>query len=149
MTTKNYERHNCPIAKTLAAVGDQWTLMIVRDAFRGRRRFEEFQASLEISRNLLTSRLKRMVEDGLLERYLIDGSKRHGYRPTEKCLALRPTLLAMAEWGEDWYADPAGRRLLIQERESGAEVGLRFCRLDTKQTLEAEQVTTKFGPAVR
>ena len=83
MTTKNYERHNCPIAKTLAAVGDQWTLMIVRDAFRGRRRFEEFQASLEVSRNLLTSRLKRMVEDGLLERYLIDGSKRHGYRPTE------------------------------------------------------------------
>jgi len=144
MTRRSYDKHNCPIAQTLGAVGDQWTLLIVRDALRGLGRFEDFQDSLGISRNLLSSRLKQMVEEGLLERTPIDGSRRHAYRPTKKCKDLRKVLLSLAEWGEVWRRDPDGPRIFLHDRNSEASVSLEFCRQDTGQIIENKAVVTKF-----
>lgn len=140
MTSRSYEPHNCPIAQALRTIGDQWTLLIVRDALSGVRRFQGFQKSLGISRNLLTQRLRQLEEEGLLERVAIEGSRRFEYQPTQKCWDLRITLLALAEWGERWRPDPDGPRLKIRERESGRPVGARLCRLDDGAAVESRGV---------
>ncbi len=146
MTTRSYEKFNCPIAQTLAEVGDQWTLLIVRDALRGQQRFEDFQESLGISRNLLSCRLKQMVGNGLLERVLIEGSRRHAYHPTEKCKELRKVLWALADWGENWRQDPQGPRIFMTDHDSGAKVKLEFCRQDTGEVVAGGAVRTKLRP---
>lgn len=140
MTTRSYDQHNCPIAQALRVIGDQWTLLIVRDALAGIRRFQGFQKSLGLSRNLLTQRLRQLEEEGLLERVAIEGSRRFEYRPTQKCRELRVALLSLAEWGERWRPDPDGPRLKIRERDSGSPVGARLCRLDDGRAIDGQQV---------
>lgn len=140
MSTRSYEQHNCPVAQALRVVGDQWTLMIVRDALSGIRRFEGFQKSLGLSRNLLTQRLRQLEGEGMLERVPIPGSRRHEYRPTDKCRDLRVALLALAEWGERWRPDPDGPRLKVRERGSGRPVGARLCRLDDGEAVDSREV---------
>ena len=143
MSARNYDRLNCPIAKTLAVVGDQWTLMIVRDVLVGPQRFDEIQNSLGISRNLLSQRLRAMVEEGLLRRQPIAGTRRHVYQATDKCRGLRTALLAMAEWGEHWRPDVKGPRLTVRESATGAAVGVRLCRLEDGQALAPEAVSVE------
>lgn len=127
MSTANYEKHHCPIAQALAELGDQWTLLIVRDALLvGPRRFNELQQSLGISRNLLTRRLKQLCDAGVLDRVPVEGSKRHAYVATEKCRDLRIVILAMAEWGEKWGADPNIHRLKILEKSTGRPVTVEY-----------------------
>ena len=127
MTTVNYQKHNCPIAQALAELGDQWTLLIVRDALlAGRCRFNEFQESVRISRNLLTLRLSQLCDAGILERVQIKDSKRHAYVPTEKCQDLRIIILAMAKWGEKWRTDPHIHRLELREEITGHPVTVEF-----------------------
>ena len=92
----------CPVAQTAALLGDRWTLLILREAFLGGRRFEEFQRSLGVSPHLLSMRLKRLVRDGIFKH---DGKKRSEYRLTEAGRALQPVLLFMAKWGNDWRSD--------------------------------------------
>lgn len=140
MTTRSYDQHNCPIAQALRTIGDQWTLLIVRDALAGVRRFQGFQKSLGLSRNLLTQRLRQLEDEGLLERVPIEGSRRYEYQPTQKCWDLRVVLLSLAEWGERWRPDPDGPRLKIRERGSGHPVGARLCRLDDGQAIDSRQV---------
>ncbi|SLN69383.1 winged helix-turn-helix transcriptional regulator [Oceanibacterium hippocampi] len=130
MTARNYAQHRCPIAQSLSIVGDQWTLLIIRDALNGKRRFGEFLDSLGLSRNLLTNRLAEMVEMGLLERVALPGTQREGYAPTAKCRDLQRTLLSLAAWGDRWLPAPEGRRVVTRERGSGRPVSLRFCRDD-------------------
>ncbi len=141
MTARNYAKHDCPIAQTLSTIGDQWTILIVRDALRGRRRFAEFQESLGISRNLLARRLKEMVAAGLLEKTAQPGGRRHIYQPTEKCRDLQLVLLALAGWGERWRDDPDGTHLSIRHRPSGADVGLGLLRLDTGASVPRDEIT--------
>lgn len=99
----------CSLARALSAVGDRWTMLILRDAFLKVRRFDDFEASLKISRRLLTERLQALVAEGLLERRPYSQRPvRHEYRLTEKGLALYPALLALVHWGDDWYGDENG-----------------------------------------
>jgi DNA-binding HxlR family transcriptional regulator len=126
MTSTNYEKHHCPIAQSLVELGDQWTLLIVRDAMSGLSRFNEFQDSLGISKNLLTRRLAQLCEDGIFERVAIPKSKRYAYVPTQKCWDLRVVLLAMAQWGEKWRDDPRLTRLEVKEKTSGQPLKLEF-----------------------
>ena len=141
MTVVNYAKHNCPIAQTLSVLGDQWTLLIVRDALSGLRRFGEFQRSLSISRNWLTRRLTQLTEQGVLRRVAIPDSKRFAYEPTEKCLELRTVIIAMAEWGEKWRADPKGPRVEVLEKRSGRPVSLRFYEGEDGIVVEPGDVT--------
>lgn len=98
----------CPIARTLAVVGDRWTMLIIRELFMGSRRFEDFEAQLGASPNLLSTRLKRLEQDGVIRRQAYsEHPPRHDYRLTEKGLDLYPLLRSLSAWGEKW-AFPAG-----------------------------------------
>lgn len=94
---------NCPIAQSLAIFGDRWTLLIVRNAFLGVKRFELFQKDLGITRHVLSERLSRLVEQGILEKQAyVDRQQRFEYVLTDKGRALAPVLQAMMQWGLQW-----------------------------------------------
>jgi len=94
---------NCSLARTLEIVGDWWTLLIVRDAFLGVRRFGDFQTSLGIAKNILATRLDRLVTNDILAR---DGTaKRPVYRLTERGRALLPAMVALMQWGDRWASE--------------------------------------------
>ena len=91
----------CPVARSLSVIGDRWTILIVRDCFLGKSRFEEFQASLGLTRHLLSSRLKRLVELGVLEKYPYSlKPPRYDYRLTEKGRDFAPALVGLKDWGK-------------------------------------------------
>jgi DNA-binding HxlR family transcriptional regulator len=94
---------DCSIAQTLEVVGDPWTLLVIRDAFFGLRRFDEFRESLGIPRATLAARLATLVEHGALETHRYsERPPRHEYRLTAKGRALGPLLVAMLQWGDRW-----------------------------------------------
>lgn len=100
---------DCSVARALEVVGERWALMIVRDAFYGVRRFEDFQHDLGIARNTLTDRLRRLVEQGVLERVPYEERPpRYEYRLTEKGKDLLPVMLSMMRWGDKWHPGEMG-----------------------------------------
>jgi DNA-binding HxlR family transcriptional regulator len=99
--TADYTNERCAIAATLEVVGDPWTLLILRDAFQGVKRFEQWQERLGVARNVLAARLKSLVANGVLEpRRYSERPPRQEYVLTPKGRALSPVLLTMAEWGD-------------------------------------------------
>jgi DNA-binding HxlR family transcriptional regulator len=112
---------NCSIAKTLDAVGEWWTLLIVRDAFRGKRRFDEFHESLGMARSVLTARLKKLTDEGILERVQYsDHPPRHEYRLTDKGRALFPVIAALIRWGDEWAPGESGPPVVFVHDTCGA-----------------------------
>jgi DNA-binding HxlR family transcriptional regulator len=109
---RDYEGQNCSIARALEAVGERWTLLIVRDVFLGLRRFDEIQASLGIARNVLTERLNRLVSEGILERARYsERPERFEYRLTEKGRELNIALTALRQWGDKYMSEQPPRLL--------------------------------------
>ena len=113
------ERHRellrqCSIAAALEAVGERWSLLILRGAFNGLHHFEEFQTTLGIARNILSNRLARLVENGILERVPDPSDRRKvSYRLTEKGRDLLPVLLSLRQWGERWVSDKPSNPVLV------------------------------------
>lgn len=106
----------CSIAATLDVIGDRWSLLILRDIFRGARRFSEIQSDLGIAKNLLSDRLSGLVDEGLLERVPYqERPVRHEYRLTAKGADLSPALIALMRWGDRWYAADGVPTVLIHE----------------------------------
>ena len=103
MRRTSFSSAPCPIARTTDLMGDWWTPIVMREAFLGRRRFDEFRRALSLSRGVLARRLARLVEEGLLEKRLYEQRPpRHEYLITEKGRAFYPVLAAMWRYGEDW-----------------------------------------------
>src|SRR6266567_8836664 len=99
MLNRDYEGQNCSVARTLEVVGERWTLLIVRDAFLGLRRLEQFQESLGIARNVLADRLGRLVDEGILERVRYsERPERYEYVLTRKGRELNVALAALRQW---------------------------------------------------
>ncbi|MDT5183891.1 MAG: hypothetical protein QOJ20_2131 [Mycobacterium sp.] len=116
---------NCSIARTLGVVGEKWTLLVLREAFYGVRRFDDFHAALGCARNLLATRLKTLVTHGLLDRvaYQDDrGRGRHEYRLTDKGRDLFPVVVALMQWGDRWTADDSGPAVQLLHRDCGQPV---------------------------
>jgi DNA-binding HxlR family transcriptional regulator len=112
MLKRDYEGQNCSIARALEVVGERWTLLIVRDVFLGLRRFDELQESLGIARNVLTDRLNRLVEEGILERVRYsERPERYEYRLTAKGRELNIALTALRQWGDTYLSDKPPRLL--------------------------------------
>jgi len=112
---------NCSIARSLDVVGEWWTLLIIRDAFRGTRRFDDFQASLGVARSVLTARLKKLTDAGVLDkRQYSEHPPRYEYRLTEKGRALFPVVTALLRWGDDWAAGPTGPPMQLVHDPCGA-----------------------------
>jgi DNA-binding HxlR family transcriptional regulator len=119
MRRTSYEDMNCSVAQCLEAVGEWWSLLIMRDAFMGVRRFDDFQARLGISRGILNQRLNRLVEQGVLTRVPYqDHPRRNEYRLTDKGRDLWPVITAMRQWGDTWAA-PDGPPLQIVHTTCG------------------------------
>ena len=114
---------NCSVADTLSLIGEGWTILIVREAFFGSRRFEDFQKHLGIARNILTTRLQKLVEGGILERTPIkQGGKRHEYKLTPMGRDLFPVLISLTQWGDRWLRSTSGPPVKFIERETGEEI---------------------------
>ena len=121
MLKRSYDGQNCSIARTLEVVGERWTLLIVRDAFMGLRRFDEFQASLGIARNVLTDRLNRLVDEGILERVpYSERPPRYEYVLTPKGRELDVALAGLRQWGDKHLTDKPPR--LLRSKADGRPV---------------------------
>ena len=106
MRASEIGNERCSIARPASLLGDRWTLMVLRQAFRGQRRFEDFHASLECSRSVLAERLQLLVEEGVLTlvNYKDTVRTRAEYRLTEKGMDLYPVLMAMRTWGDQYLS---------------------------------------------
>ncbi len=109
---------NCAIPAALEAVGERWSFLILRGTFNGLQHFEEFQSTLGIARNILSNRLGRLVEHGILERRPDPEDRRKvAYRLTEKGRALLPVLIALRQWGERWVHGVPSNPVLVDRRD--------------------------------
>jgi DNA-binding HxlR family transcriptional regulator len=118
-------RENCSIARTLELVGEKWTLLILREAFFGVRRYEDLHRGVGCARNLLSARLAKLVEQEILRRepYREPGSRqRYEYRLTDKGKELFPIVVALMDWGDRWAAGDSGPPLEIRHRDCDAAV---------------------------
>lgn len=114
---------NCSIARALEEVGEWWSLLIVRECTQGARRFDEFQRELGIARNVLTARLQRLTELGIIERFALDErAKTDGYRLTRKGEDLYPVLVALMQWGDRWLARDGKPPTALVEDVTGAPI---------------------------
>jgi DNA-binding HxlR family transcriptional regulator len=111
---------NCSIARTLDVVGEWWTLLIVRDALRGTTRFDEFLESLGMARGVLSSRLRKLVNQGILSRrQYSEHPPRYDYALTEKGRALAPMINALMTWGDTWVPGPSGPPVVLIHEPCG------------------------------
>jgi DNA-binding HxlR family transcriptional regulator len=141
-----YENQNCSIAGTLELVGERWTLLILRDAFLGTRRFDDFQRNLGVARNVLQTRLERLVDEGVLrrERYQ-ERPERFEYRLTRKGVDLWPVIVALMKWG-DKYAAPNGPPVLIRHIECGGLIDDRRICGECGKHVEPNESMPELGP---
>jgi DNA-binding HxlR family transcriptional regulator len=123
MRRTRFDRAPCPIARTTDLVGDWWTPVLLRNAFFGQRRFDDFQRALGVPRAILARRLDRLVAEGLMAKVPYqERPLRHEYRLTDKGRAFFDVLAAMWRWGEDWLFEPGGPPVELVDRETGRPV---------------------------
>ncbi len=129
MLKRDYEGQNCSIARALEVVGDRWTLLIIRDVIHGLRRFDEFLDSLGIASNVLTERLNRLVDEGVLERVpYSERPERFEYQLTNKGRELGVALLALMQWGDRHLSDKPPR--IARRRSDKSPVSVRLVAKD-------------------
>jgi DNA-binding HxlR family transcriptional regulator len=143
---RTYDNQNCSIARTLELVGERWTMLVLREAFLGRRRFEEYAERLGMARNVLSARLAHLVDEGVLEKVRYqDRPERFEYRLTAKGRDLWPVLSALRDYGDRHYA-PDGPPVLVTHRGCGGELDdRRVCRR-CGAALELAHVEAHPGP---
>ena len=124
MERASFAEMDCSIARTLEIIGEWWTPLILRDAFLGLSRFEEFQGSLGIARNVLTKRLTTLVQAGIMERHRYqEHPERFEYRLTEAGRDLFPVVVSLLQWGDRWTSGEAGPPLLLVHEPCGQPGG--------------------------
>ncbi|MBR8040832.1 helix-turn-helix transcriptional regulator [Burkholderia cenocepacia] len=138
---------NCSVARTLAVLGDRWTMLILRNAFLGCRRFDAFQTQLGLTRHVLAERLARLVDEGVLvKRAYQERPPRFEYRLTEKGLDLYPTLLALMAWGDRWKDDGQGPPVQLRHRTCGQLMHAVTVCSACGEPLDARDVQPEPGP---
>lgn len=131
----------CHLAKAVEAIGDRWTLLILRSALFGVRRFDDFQTELGIPRTVLSGRLKSLVESGVMikESYRVPGKRpRPEYLLTDMGRALQPILIAMTQWGDEWLSDGAQPPLGFTHSQKRQKVRAAFVDEDGMETSLSE-----------
>jgi DNA-binding HxlR family transcriptional regulator len=119
----SFEYAECPVARSLDVLGDWWSLLIIRDALLGKRRFSEFQKSLGLAKNILTVRLRALVDHGILKTApASDGSAYQEYLLTPKGRGVFPVLVALRQWSEEFDDRPEEIATLLVDREKGRPV---------------------------
>jgi DNA-binding HxlR family transcriptional regulator len=139
---------NCSVAKTIAVVGDTWTLLVLREAFFRVRRFDQMQRNLGIARNVLADRLQALVGHGILERVQYqERPARFEYKLTQKGLDLHPTLVSLMQWG-DKYASEAGAPVELVHRDCGHVAHPVLSCSHCGEALEPRRVAVQAGPGL-
>ena len=137
---------DCSIQRTLDVIGDRWTLLILRDVFRGVRRFSRIQDDLGIARNLLTDRLATLVDAGIVEKVPYqERPVRHEYCLTEKGRALSPVLLALMRWGDSWCGDDGAPPELVHD-DCGTRLELQPWCTTCNLAISPTQISSRPGP---
>lgn len=147
MLRRDYQGQDCSIARALEVVGERWTLLIIRDAFLGLRRFDEFQESLGIARNVLTDRLVRLVEEGILDRVRYsERPERYEYRLTAKGRDLGIALAGLRQWGDQYLSEQPPR--ITQRKSDKRPVIAAFVPKGT-EVLRADELESVPGPGLK
>jgi DNA-binding HxlR family transcriptional regulator len=147
MGRKRFGDMNCGIAQSLEVLGDWWTLLIVRDAFFGARRFGDFEANLGIAKNILSDRLSHLVEHGIFAKQAVgESAQRFEYRLTEKGEALLPVLSALRDWSDEWVFGPGHEPVVVKDRRTNRRIArLRVTDADGR-VLTRHDLHTEPGP---
>jgi DNA-binding HxlR family transcriptional regulator len=150
MLRRDYPGVDSPVAKALEVIGERWSLLIVRAIMHGNRRFGEMQENLGVARNVLSARLQRLVDEGILERRAYsENPPRYEYFLTQKGLDLWPALIALLHWGERYSPEPDAPRRLIVHKECGGAVSERGICESCGKVLTARDAIEIPGPAAR
>lgn len=147
-----YSAANCSVARALGVVGEKWTLLVLREAFYGIRRFDDFHTALGCARNLLSARLKTLVAEEVLSKqaYRDDqGRQRYEYRLTDKGRDLLPAVIALMQWGDRWLATESGPAVVLRHEECGRTVSVHICCQAGHAPLAARDVRAEPGPGAR
>ena len=139
----------CSIARALSVIGDRWTLLIIRNAFMGTRRFDDFQAQLGVTRHLLTDRLNLLVEEEVMRKVPYqEQPTRYEYRLTKKGVELYPVLMALVKWGDSWMTDENGVPLEYVDRETGELIEPILIDKHTGEPINPRKKDIKLGPGL-
>jgi DNA-binding HxlR family transcriptional regulator len=143
-------QQTCSVARALSVVGERWTLLILRDAFLGTRRFDRFQHDLGITRHRLSERLTKLVEHGVLVKVQYhDRPVRHEYRLTRKGLALYPVLMSLGQWGNEWMDNGEGVPLEYIHQSCGKATEAVLTCSECGEILRPEKVETRLGSPLK
>ena len=147
MKRTSFARWPCSIARTVDLVGDGWTSLVLREAFYGTTRFDDFERVLGIGRNVLSERLRRLVDEGLLEREAYQQNPpRYDYVLTAKGREFFPILAAMMAWGDRWLAPSEGPPALLRHRTCGHDMHAEVVCSECREPLELDDVQPRLGP---
>jgi DNA-binding HxlR family transcriptional regulator len=147
MKRTSFDAMNCSLARTLEIVGEWWSLLIVREAIWGTTRFDDFQRTLGIARNILSTRLNTLESHGILVKSPVPGRTRaHDYLLTDKGRALLPALVALVEWGDEWVHKDIGPPIQFFDRASGQPTQPMALRDAGGRVLAIDQIEIRPGP---
>ena len=150
MKRTSFEGDECPIARALDVIGDWWSLLIIRDAMLGRRRFSEFQKSLGLAKNILATRLRMLVDEGILATApASDGTAYQEYVLTDKGRGLFPVIVALRQWSEAFDAHPEEIATFLVDREKGLPVRKLELQAQDGRLLEIDDTTLKQRPPAK
>jgi DNA-binding HxlR family transcriptional regulator len=148
MLPRTYDTQVCSIARALETVGDRWTMLVIREAFMGTRRFDDFQRSLGCARNVLTDRLNRLVDVGILRKVPYqERPPRHEYRLTRQGVELWPAMMTLKAWG-DRHLAPDGPPVLVLHTACGGELDDRLHCAKCGEELGPADVYVEPGPGL-
>ena len=149
MRRTRFDDAACPIARTTDLIGDWWTPLVMREAFYGRRRFDEFQTALNMPRAVLAQRLARLVDEGMLTKVEYEAHPpRYEYRLTDKGRSFWDVLAAMWRFGSDWLW-PDGPDVMLVNRATGDEIRPRVVDERTGEPLDVRSLKPVYKPGRR
>jgi DNA-binding HxlR family transcriptional regulator len=150
MPYRPFEAQECSIARTLAIVGERWTLLVMREVLNGQRRFQDIKRNTGVAANILSDRLNTLVEHGLLRRVLYsEHPESYEYRPTRKGVDLSPALISLMRWGDKYAADESGPPRVVLHTACGHAADARLHCSHCGEPLHANEVRVVDGPGVR
>jgi DNA-binding HxlR family transcriptional regulator len=137
----------CSVARAMEVVGDRWSILVLREAYYGVTRFDDFQFYIGVATNILSTRLKKFVDLGVMKRLpLPEHSRRYEYVLTDMGRDFFRTYVALKKWGDDWLAEGSGPQVVFQDRESGKEISSPGILSAHGKPLRLEDIEVVAGP---
>ncbi len=147
MASTDFSNMPCPVARSMAMLGERWAILLMREAYYGSTRFDEFERHLGIAPNILSARLKTLVSHGLLEKSPAPGGgARHIYTLTQMGRDFFPVYVSLKQWAERWLADEKGPPTIFQDKRDGGEIVAGGLTRPDGSTITADDLRVLPGP---